>query len=588
MNATQQSRLRPQPAEVAQLIRPVRWRVRAAIALTALSCACTTAGLLAVAGLADALLVTSAAPWGWLVGIALGLIGGVALRILADVLTHQADADLAHGIRHRLADALERAPFSWFQDHPAGGIRTVVADDVTKMHHLVAHSYTDLTAAIAAPGFAAAAIAVIDVRLLLVLAVPVVAAVFLGRRMSAVNAEKMPGYGAAAGALGIEITEFLDTVPLLRSFGRAGALTTRLRRADTRFVDYFLSWAKPLIQPETLQAQLVSPVTLLAIVIGSGTAFVAAGWTSPLALIPVALLGLSVSQPLTAIADNSRSLQMARGSAKAIQDILDTPGEQARGTEPFPPVADITLDDVSYERDGTPILDRITLRIAQGAQVAIVGPSGAGKTTLARIIVGLITPSSGSVHIGDVPLSAIDRDARRSAIGYLGQHSHLLRASVAENITLTSDPDPERIAAALRAASAEEFVQALPRAAETIAGEEHTFSGGQQQRLAIARVAYLPPRVLVLDEPTARVDVETEHDVQRGLASLLAAAPGTTTVVVSHRLETIADADSIIVLDSGSIVQQGAHEQLLAQTGLYRRLWNAQLMRPEDPTEGEQ
>lgn len=588
MSAAPQSRPRLQPAEVARLIRPVRSRVRAAIALTVLSCAATATGLLAVAGLAEALLSTPSTSWRWLVGVALGLAGGVALRILADVLAHQADADLAHGIRHRLADALERAPFSWFQEYPAGGIRTVIADDVTKMHHLVAHSYTDLTAAIAAPVLATAAIAVVDVRFLLVLAVPVAAAMFIGRRMSAVNAQKMPGYGAAAGALSVEITEFLGTAPLLRSFGRAGTLTSRLRAADRRFVGYFLSWARPLIRPETLQAQLVSPVTLLAVVIASGAAFVAAGWTSPVALIAVVLLGLSISQPLTAIADNSRSLQMARGAATAIQDLLDTPGETKTGTEPFPERTDISLDDVRYGRDGAPILERITLRIEQGTRVAIVGPSGAGKTTLARIIVGLIDPTAGHVHVGGVPLETIDRDARRSAIGYLGQNSHLLRASIADNIALTPEADPGLLSAALLTASAEQFVRTLPRGVDTVIGEDHTFSGGQQQRLAIARVAYVPPRILVLDEPTARVDIETEHDVQRGLASLLSAAPETTTVIVSHRLETIADADSIVVLDSGRIVQRGTHQELLAETGLYRRLWEAQGVRPEHDGAGEQ
>lgn len=564
------------------LIAPVRHRIRAVVALTVASCCLVVAGLASVGIVATRMLETGSGPVvAELATTAALLLAGFVMRLGADVEAHRADADLAYAIRQRLADALDRAPFPWFARHPPGELRRVLVDEVATMHHIVAHSYADLTAAIATPVLSAVAIAAIDPRLLLVLAAPVALAVLIARWMGRFNAQKMPEYGAVAAGMSAEITEFLSGMPVMKAFGHEGSATARLRSADAAFVTFFLSWARPLIRPETLAAQLVAPATLLALAMLGGIASASAGWTEASALVPVLLLGLGVSTPLSAIGDNTRALGMARRAARQILELLDAPAEDHRGAAPFPARAGVELRRVGYATGGVTVLDDVSLVLPEGALVAVVGPSGAGKSTLARLITGLLEPTTGEILVGGEPLPTIDLGARRRAIGYVGQSTHLLRATVTTNVALTEGPaDPARVTAATGTAAAHGFISALPRGLATVIGEDTVLSGGQQQRLALARVAYTDRRLLVLDEPMSGVDLETEAAVQAGISSLLRAqrergvAP--TVLVIAHRLETIVAADMVVVLEGGRVAQQGTHAELLAREGTYRRLWRAQ------------
>ena len=230
-----------------------------------------------------------------------------------------------------------------------------------------------------------------------------------------------------------------------------------------------------------------------------------------------------------------------------------------------------------YGHDGSPaILENLTMTVEAGETIAIVGRSGSGKTTLIKLLSGLIEPTEGAILFDGFELRTLDYRTLRRQIGFVLQESYLFDDTIAGNIAFGEENiDPERVEWAAKAANAHEFVARLPLAYETRVGESGMrLSGGQQQRIAIARSLYHKPPVLLFDEATSALDSESERAVKHSLDDLLA---GRTSFVIAHRLSTIRDADRIIVLDRGRLVEQGTHDELIARQGLYFYLASQQL-----------
>jgi len=233
---------------------------------------------------------------------------------------------------------------------------------------------------------------------------------------------------------------------------------------------------------------------------------------------------------------------------------------------------EIELRDVSvrYRDDQAPALDRLNLRVHHGETVALVGPSGAGKSTLVHLLPRFVDPSAGEVLLDGVPLVEWDVDALRRQFALVSQEVVLFNDSVAMNVALGTDVDPERVRAALRSANLLDFADSLPQGLDTLIGHNGSqLSGGQRQRLAIARAIYKDAPILILDEATSALDSESERAVQDALDRLM---KGRTTLVIAHRLSTIEHADRVVAMDAGRVVEQGSHAELLARGGLYARL----------------
>jgi ATP-binding cassette subfamily B protein len=285
--------------------------------------------------------------------------------------------------------------------------------------------------------------------------------------------------------------------------------------------------------------------------------------------------------PLAGAGRIVNSYENARASAERIFDLADRPVTVTDVDDPVSLPRDavrgrLDYDDVTFgyspER---PVLRDVSISVAPGETVAFVGPTGAGKSTLAKLLLRLYDVDSGAVRVDGVDVRRLALADLRRAVGYVGQDVYLFDGTVRENLLYGAfDATDEELVAAARAAEAHDFVADLPDGYDTRIGERGVkLSGGQRQRLSIARAMLQDPAILVLDEATASVDVETELYIQRALDSLTA---GRTTVVIAHRLSTIRDADLVVVLDEGRVVEQGTHDELVQTPGLYATLWAIQ------------
>jgi ATP-binding cassette, subfamily B, bacterial MsbA len=381
------------------------------------------------------------------------------------------------------------------------------------------------------------------------------------------------------GEITATAAERLGAIRLIRAYGEEPRETSRFASQADRY-------RKRVIRTQRFSS-LTSPLTevfsgfLVILIIWAGTRPGLVGLSAPLApeaIIVFLMAALKLTSPLKTIASFPAVMAVTMASAERVFEFLDQPPAEVDrpGEEPARFEREIVFDRVSFRYgDGDLVLRDVSFRMAKGRVVALVGPSGAGKTTLADLLPRFHDPSSGQVLMDGLPLTRIGRRSLRALMGVVSQDTVLLNDTVRANIAYGSPhTTAAQVEAAAVAANAAGFIAALPEGYETMLGERGTrLSGGQRQRIAIARALLRDPPILILDEATSALDTESERLVQQAIERLMQER---TTLVIAHRLATVRDADEIVVLDAGRIVQRGSHEELLRAGGLYRRLYDLQ------------
>jgi len=480
-------------------------------------------------------------------------------------------------LREQVDQKLGRLPLRYFDSHPRGDLLSRVTNDIDNIQQSLQQSLTQLITSL---------LTIVGVLIMMLTISPILAVVsllavpaslfvtlFIVRR----SQQQFVAQWASTGALNGHVEEMHTGHAIVKVFGRQREAIERFDQENDRLYDasYRAQFISGIIQPAMT---FISNLNYVAIAVIGGIR-VAAGQMSLGDVVAFIQYSRQFTFPIIQVASVVNVLQSAVASAERVFELVDEKEQSAEpaGAPAFrEPVGAVAFEDISfrYEPD-RPLIDDLSLNVAAGRTVAIVGPTGAGKTTLVNLLMRFYELDSGRITIDGVDTRDLHRDALRRAFGMVLQDTWLFHGTIRDNIAYGRlDATDEELHAAAEAAHVDHFVRTLPDGYDTVIDDDATnVSAGEKQLLTIARAFLADPPILILDEATSSVDTRTEVLIQRAMARLM---KGRTTFVIAHRLSTIRDADTILVMERGRIVEQGTHDELLARGGAYADLYQSQ------------
>ena len=503
-------------------------------------------------------------------------LGWVQAWIMAGV-TQRTVYRLRSEIDHKLG----RLPLSYFDDHPRGDILSRVTNDIDNIGQTLQQSLTQLiTAVLTIIGVLFMMITISPgLALVSILAVPVslVATLLIARR----SQPQFVAQWDSTGTLNGHVEEMHTGHAIVKVFGRQDEAIETFRKENERLyqASYKAQFISGIIQP-TLS--IISNLSYVAIAVIGGT-WVASGQISLGDLVAFIQYSRTFTMPILQTASIINVMQSAVASAERVFELMDEREELPDPAQPVSlPLATgaVAMEDVSFRyKPDVPLIEHLDVTVEPGETVAIVGHTGAGKTTLVNLLMRFYELDGGRILLDGIDTRDMTRDALRRTFGMVLQDTWLFHGTIRDNIAYgRRGATEEQIATAAEAAHADHFVRTLPDGYDTIVDDDAAnLSAGERQLLTIARAFLADPRILILDEATSSVDTRTEVLVARAMENLMR---DRTTFVIAHRLSTIRDAHLILVMDHGKIVEQGDHESLLASQGVYYELYNSQFMAP--------
>ena len=562
-------RSREGQAAIARLGAPIRIRLRIGQVLVLLSAVLAVAPYIALVQLGDILLDAYRAgvsPDSQRVHSAvMVLVSAYSARLLlyfmALLITHLADLSLRDRLRRDIVERISHAPLAWFTESTSGRIRKAVQDDTTTVHTVIAHGPVERLNAIVTPLALLICAFWIDWRLaLLALSTLILYVLTYSASLRGMN-EKTVEMDRKLAAVSSSMVEFVSGIGVVKAFGRVGRAHSAYLTAADEFSSFYRAWAMPLVTVACLSFTWVSIPVLLLVNLGGGALLMHAGTVTLPQVLTTTLIALVLPGALTTVASISWSYQLAGAAALRLCEVLDTPVLPISDSPERPQSARVEIEHVSFPYGDTLAVDDASLILEPGTVTALLGPSGSGKSTLATLIARFADPDAGAVRIGGVDLRDMDEDTLYSTVSFILQDAQLLGTTVRENISLgRPDADLEQVRAAARVARIDEEIMALPDGYDTVLGQDTGLSGGQEQRIAIARAILLNTPVILLDEATAMADPESEAEIQEALSALV---EDRTVLVIAHRPAAVRGAHRIAVMDRGRIVACGSHDDLL-------------------------
>ena len=504
-------------------------------------------------------------------------LAGYAVKVagyaLSTMLAHVSAYTILEGLRLQAADRLMGAPLGEVDSRPIGAMKSTIVDRIEDIEPPLAHMIPELSSNILLPLVVVVAMFAIDWRMGLALLVTIpVALIPMAFGMRTYN-KNYAAYMAANAHVNSVIVEYVEGIQVVKAFSQGERSYQKFANAVRSFRDFTMDWFRCTWASMNLCLSIL-PTTLLG-TLPMGIYLYQTGVLDPAQVTLCLMLALGIVTPLmsaTAFINSMKSMQFA---VKDTRELLDLP-QLSQAEQDAPLNGGIQLRDVSfsYGGDGEEVLHHLDLTIPQGKFTALVGPSGGGKSTIARLAARFWDVTGGSITLGgrdirELPLKQLSRE-----ISFVTQDNFLFDCSLKENIRLgRPGASDEEVFAAARAAQCEEFIGRLEHGWDTAAGDAgKQLSGGERQRIAIARAILKDAPIVILDEATAFTDPENEDKIQ---GSIMALSKGKTLLVIAHRLSTIQNADQIVVLEKGQIVDRGVQSELLSHCPLYQALWAA-------------
>ena len=488
--------------------------------------------------------------------------------------SHLSAFRVATNLRLAVSEHLAVLPLGFAETFGSGKLRKIIHESTGAAETYLAHQLPDQYNAIATPVGLLVLLLAFDWRLGLLSLAPVVLAFLImttmtGKRM----AEKMRQYGNALEAMSNEAVEYVRGIPVVKTFGQSVFSFKKFKTTIDEYEKWVISYTKDLRLPMMLYTAAINGV--FAFLIVGGLLFTTHGVTPEflLNLLFYIIITPVISLTLTRIMYMSENELVVADALARVDSVLDAEPVPEDDHPRHPKDASVSLKDVHFSYDGkTDVIKGVSLEIQPGQTVAFVGPSGGGKSTLANLICRFFDVQSGSVRVGEADVRDIPKEELMNTISFVFQNSRLLKGSILDNVRLGRAQATEaEVLAALKAAQCMDIVEKFPEGIHTVIGTKGVYlSGGEQQRIAIARAMLKNAPILILDEATAFADPDNEAKVQVAFAQL---AKGKTVLMIAHRLSTVANADCIYVVQDGRITETGTKDELCAQNGLFARMW---------------
>ena len=496
------------------------------------------------------------------------------IYIAALMCSHLSAFRVATNLRLEVSEHLATLPLGFTETFGSGKLRKIIHESTGAAETFLAHQLPDKYNAMATPIGLLVLLLVFDWRLGLLSLVPValgfvIMSAMTGRRM----ADKMRQYGNALESMSNEAVEYVRGIPVVKTFGQSVFSFKKFKATIDEYEKWVIAYTKELRMPMMLYTAAINGA--FAFLIVGGLLFTRNGVTSEflLNLLFYIIITPVISLTLTRIMYMSENELVVADALARVDSVLDAEPVPENDHPRHPKDASVSLKDVHFSYDGkTDVIKGVSLKIQPGQMVAFVGPSGGGKSTLANLICRFFDVQSGSVRVGGADVRDIPKEELMDTISFVFQNSRLLKGSILDNVRLgRAQATGAEVLAALKAAQCMDIVEKFPEGIHTVIGTKGVYlSGGEQQRIAIARAMLKNAPILILDEATAFADPDNEAKVQAAFAQL---AKGKTVLMIAHRLSTVANADCIYVVQDGQIVESGTKDELCAQNGLFARMW---------------
>ena len=496
------------------------------------------------------------------------------IYVCALLCSHLSAFRVATNLRLAASEHLAKLPLGFTESCGSGRLRKVIQETTGAAETYLAHQLPDQYSAIATPVGLLVLLFVFDWRLGLLSLAPVllgflIMSAMTGKRM----AEKMRQYGNALAAMSGEAVEYVRGIPVVKTFGQSVFSFKKFKATIDEYEKWVVAYTKDMRAPMMFYTAAVNGV--FAFLIAGGLLLTRNGVTSDflMNLLFYIIITPVISLTLTKIMYMSENKMVVADALQRIDSVLEAKPVSTSEPQKHPKDNSVQVKDVRFSYDGTTdVIRGVSMDIQPGQIAALVGPSGGGKSTLANLIVRFFDVKSGSICIGGADVRAIPKEELMDTVSFVFQNSRLLKGSILDNVKLGKpDATEKEVLVALKSAQCMDILEKFPDGIHTVIGSRGVYlSGGEQQRIAIARAMLKNAPILILDEATAFADPDNGAKMQAAFAEL---AKGKTVIMIAHRLSTVADADCIYVVQDGQIAESGTKDELCAKNGLFAKMW---------------
>jgi len=515
----------------------------------------------------------------YIIRAVIAAVVSMLVLFLSGILSHIAAFNILFELRRYITDKVGKMPMGYLTNRNSGALKKILSDDVERIENFIAHQIPDFVKGVTLPLITIIYLFSQDWRLAAISFVPLlVLAVLIPKMYGGKNAEQIQNYHRSLEDMNAGIVEYVRAMPVMKIFGQSAETFEKYGNAVKRFNGFVADWVKISTPGFAIFMSFTSNAMLPVLALGLYLYF--QNGVTLATLLLFLILGTGYIKPLFVLSNMGMQLSIINRGVEQIDGLLHQEDLPESSTPQNPESYGIRFNDVSFAyQDQNRVLHNVSFEIPEKTITALVGPSGAGKSTIGQLLSRFWDVSEGSISIGGKDIREYPPGQLMQMVSFVFQDSFMFQQTMFENIRMGMDKSREEVENAAKAAQIHELILSLPRGYDTLFGQSGVhLSGGEQQRFQLARAILKDAPILILDEATAFADPENEYRIQQAFSELI---KNKTVLIIAHRLSTITEADTILLFDHGKLSAQGKHPDLLQNSALYERMWNAHIRAKE-------